>query len=59
MKDFILGSINSEEKWFLSKGGAWDGLLIEDVCCWGSCHVQGHCLSVCLFDCRLIDLCLG
>ena len=43
-KDFILGSINSEEKRFLPRGGAWDGLLIEDDCCLGSCHVQGHCL---------------
>ena len=41
-----------EEKWFLSKGGAWRGPLIEGVCCWGSCHIKGHCLDVCLFDCR-------
>ena len=25
----------------------------------GRCHVEGHCLSECLFDCRLVDLCLG
>ena len=53
-KDFILGSINSKEKC-----GASDGSLIEGVCCWGSSHVEGHCFSVCLFDCRLVDLCLG
>ena len=41
------------------RAGAWDGLLIEDVYCLGSCHVKGHCLSVCLFHCRLVDLCLG
>ena len=25
----------------------------------GGCHVEGYCFSVCLFDCRLVDLCLG
>ena len=25
----------------------------------GRCHVEGHCLSACLFDCRLVDVCLG
>ena len=25
----------------------------------GSCHVEGHCLRVCLFDCRSVDLHLG
>ena len=57
-KDFILGSINSEEKWVLSRDRAWDCSLTKGVSCWGSCHVEGHCLSVCLFDCRLVDLCL-
>ena len=33
--------------------------VIEGVCCWGSCHVEGHCLSVCLFDCRSVYLRLG
>ena len=58
-KDLILESINSEEKWFLSRSGTWNGLLIERVCCWGRCHVEGHCLSVCFCDCRLVDLCHG
>ena len=58
-KDFILGSINSAEMWFLSRGGTCDSSLIEGVCCWGCCHVEGHCLSVCLFDCRSVDLRLG
>ena len=52
VKTSFRGSLNSEEKWFLSRGGAWDGSLIEGVCCWGSCHVEGRCLSVCLFDCQ-------
>ena len=43
----------------LSRGGAWDGSLIEGVCRWGSYNVEEHCLSVCLFDCHLVDLCLG
>ena len=38
-KDFILGSINAEEKWFLSRDGAWDGILIEGLF-WGSCRVK-------------------
>ena len=42
-----------------SRDGACDGSLIEGVYCWGSCHVEGHCLSVCLFDCRSVDLRLG
>ena len=25
----------------------------------GSCHADEHCSSVYLFDCRLVDLCLG
>ena len=47
------------KKVVLSRDGAWDGSLIEGVCCWGSCHVKGHCLSVCLFDCHFVELCLG
>ena len=41
--------------------GGWvcEGSLIEGVCCCGSCHVEGHCLSVCLFDCLSVDLHLG
>ena len=39
-------------------GPAWDSLLIEGVCCYGSCHIDEHCSSVYLFDCRLVDLCL-
>ena len=30
-KNFVLGSINSEEKWFLSRGGASDYKLTEGV----------------------------
>ena len=40
-------------------GQAWGGLLIEGVCCYGSCHADEHCSSVYLFECRLVDLCLG
>ena len=58
-KDFILVSINSGEKWSLSRGGDCDGSLIEGRFSWGSCHVEGNCLSVCLFDCRLVYLRLG
>ena len=49
-KDFILGSINSEEKWFLSQDGAWDGSLIEGVCCLllGKLSCQGT-LFLCMF----------
>ena len=39
-------------------GRAWDGFLIEGVCCYGSCHADEHCSSIYLFDCRLADLCL-
>ena len=58
-EDFILVGINSEEKWFLSRGGACDGSMIGGVCCWGSCHVERLCLSICLFDCRSVDPRLG
>ena len=34
----------------MSRDGACDGSLTEGVCCWGSCQVEGHFLSVCLFD---------
>ena len=38
-KDFILRGINIL---FLSMGGAWDGTLIEGVCCLGGgCHFLG------------------
>ena len=47
-KDFILGNINSEEKWFLSRGRAWDGLLSEDVCCLGELSCPGTFECVCL-----------
>ena len=36
----------------LVEGRALDGLLTKGVCCWGSCHVDEHCSSVYLFDCR-------
>ena len=46
-KDFILGNTNAEEKWFLSRDGAWDGTLNEDLL-WGSCRVK-RCSIECMF----------
>ena len=40
----------------MSRSGACDVSLIEGVCWWGSCYVEGHCLSLYLFDCRSVDL---
>ena len=57
-KDFILGSINREEKWFLSEVELVMAHRLRGFC-WGSYHVEGHCLNVCLFDCRSVDLRLG
>ena len=35
-----------KKKWFLSRGGAKAGSLLEGVCYSGNYHVEGHCLSV-------------
>ena len=54
-KDIILGSIKSQEKWFLSRVGlgitqGWGLGLHSDLGCilWRSCRVKGCVVYVCL-----------